>query len=85
MAFKILYWNGELDLKNQGAVQVFPVQPSTLGSGNFAYLPIPPAWEVITVQYKGVDRYMRWTIVYRDPRMSQEHVVSRGLQEFYLS
>ncbi len=85
VAFKISYWKGELDLKNHGPVEAFSVQPSTLGSGNSSYLQIPPGWDVITVQYKGVDRYMRWTVVYRDIRKSQEHIVQRGLQEIYLS
>ena len=85
VAFKIFYWNGELELKNQGPVSVFPVRPSTLGPGNFAYLQIPHAWEVITIQYKGVDRNMRWTVYYLEGQKPQEHVVQSGLQEFNLS
>ena len=86
VAFKILYWKGGLELKDQGeGVPIFPVQPSTLGAGNSAYLQIPPGWEVFTVRYKGIDRGERWTVVYLDPRRPQEHVVRKGLQEIYLS
>lgn len=85
VAFKIFYWRGGFELKNTNGLPINPVQPSTLGPGNFVYLPIPPAWDVFTVAYKGVDRQWRWTIVYRDPAKPQEHVVSKGLQEFYLS
>jgi hypothetical protein len=86
VAFQIFYWNGGLDVKNQGkGFQMYPVQPSTLGSGNYAYLPVPSGWEVITVRYKGIDREERWTIVHRDPIRPQEHVVKKGLTEFYLS
>ncbi|MFI5090872.1 MAG: hypothetical protein ACHP7P_12510 [Terriglobales bacterium] len=86
VAFKIFYWRGELDAKNQGdGLQIFLVQPSTLGPGNSAHLRVPPDWEVFTVRYKGIDRAKRWTVVYRDPSKPQEHVVSKGLQELYLS
>lgn len=86
VAFQIFYWKGGLDEKNQGKpLPILPVQPSTLGSGNSTYIPIPPAWDVFTVRYKGVDREERWTVAYRDPNKSQEHVVKRGPQVFYLS
>ena len=86
VAFHIFYWNGGLEVKNRGeGIPVTPVQPSTLGSGNFAYLPIPPAWEVFTVMYKGSDRNQRWTVVYRDANKGQQHVVRKGLQEVYLA
>ncbi|MGA3160290.1 MAG: hypothetical protein ABSC77_03660 [Terracidiphilus sp.] len=86
VAFQIFFWVGKLDLKNSG--QQFSIQfiePSTLGPGSRAHLPMPPQWEVITVRYKGIDRLERWTIIYNDPLMPQEHVMSKGLQEFYLS
>ena len=86
VAFKIFYWRGGIEVKQQGTgIPFTPVTPSTLGAGNFAYLPIPPAWDVFTVVYKGQDRQFRWTVVYRDPGKAQEHIVSQGLQEIYLS
>jgi hypothetical protein len=86
VAFQIFYWKGGIEMKVPGqSIQIFPVQPSTLGSGNYAYLPIPPAWEVFTVRYKGLDREERWTIVYSDPNKGQEHIVSKGLKKFYLA
>jgi hypothetical protein len=85
VAFQVFYWQGGLEKKDQGPVQIFPVQPSTLAPGAFAYLPIPPAWESWTVRYKGSDRQDRWTILYRDPAKSQEHVIRQGLQEVYLA
>jgi hypothetical protein len=86
VAFQICYWNGGLALKNHGkGPDTTPVQPSTLGPGNSAYLQIPPAWEVLTVRYKGIDRGERWTVFYRDRNKPQEHVVMKGLQESYLS
>ena len=43
VAFKIRYFNGHMDSLQAGtSVQIMPVQPSTLGSSNFVYLPIPP-------------------------------------------
>jgi hypothetical protein len=85
VAFQVFYWQGGLEKKDQGPVQIFPVQPSTLAPGALAYLPIPPAWESWSVRYKGSDRQERWTIMYRDPAKSQEHVIRQGLQEVYLA
>lgn len=86
VAFQIFYWKGGLEVKNTGHIEgIVVVQPSTLGPGNSAYLPIPPAWEAFTVRYKGIDREERWTVVYRDRNRPQEHVVKKGPQEFYLS
>lgn len=82
VAFQILYWNGELNVRDQGP-PIFFVQPSTMGPGNSAYLPIPLAWKAFTVMYKGLDRAERWTIVYLDPQKPQDHVVRKGLEEFY--
>ena len=84
VAFQILYWNGELNARDQGPPISF-VQPSTMGPGNSAYLPIPPAWKAFTVRYKGLDRAERWTVVYLDPPRPQDHVVRKGLEEVYLS
>jgi len=86
VAFQIFFWKGSLDLKDQaGGISIVPVQPSTLGPGNWTYIAAPPAWDVITVRYKGIDREERWTIVYRDYTKPQQHVVKKGLKEFYLS
>ena len=86
VAFQIFFWVGTLDMKNQGQqYSIQFIEPSTLGPGNRARLPMPPRWEVITVRYKGLDREERWTIIYNDPLRPQEHVVKKGLQEFYLS
>jgi hypothetical protein len=85
VAFQVFYWQGPLSQKDEGPVQIFPVQPSTLAPGAFAYLPIPPGWELWTIRYKGSDRQERWTIMYRDSNRSQEHVVREGLQEVYLA
>lgn len=85
VAFQLFYWQGGLDVRSSEGFPAFFISPSTLAPGNYVYLPIPPAWEVFTVRYKGVDRGERWTIVYRDPTKPQEHVVRKGLQEFYLA
>ncbi len=86
VAFKIYYFNGHMDLLVPGAsIPIVPVQPSTLGPGNFVYLPIPPGWEITTVAYKGMDRTDRFTIIYSDKNKSQEHVFTKGLQRIYLS
>jgi len=86
VAFKIYYFNGHMDLLVPGSsLPIVPVQPSTLGPGNFVYLPIPPGWDVTTVVYKGMDRMERFTIIYSDKNKSQEHVFTKGLQRFYLS
>ena len=85
VAFQVFYWQDGLERKDQGSVQIFPVQPSTLAPDAFAYLPIPPAWEAWTIRYKGSDRQERWTIMYRDPAKAQEHVIRQGLQEVYLA
>jgi len=85
VAFQVFYWQGGLAKKDEGPVQILPVQPSTLAPGAGAYLPIPPGWESWTIRYKGSDRQERWTIMYRDPNKSQEHVVREGLQEVYLA
>lgn len=86
VAFQIICWQGGFEPENQSnGIPIVPVQPSTLGAGNSTYLPIPPAWEVFTVRYKGIDRIERWTVVYRDPYKSQQHLVRRGLQVVYLS
>lgn len=85
VAFQVFYWQGGLEKKNEGQVPIFPVQPSTLAPGTSAYLAVPPGWEKWTIRYKGSDRQERWTIMYRDPNMLQEHVVRQGLQEVYLA
>lgn len=85
VAFQVIYWQGGLEVRSQGAFGVFPVQPSTLAPGTFVYLPIPPGWETWTIRYKGSDRQERFTIMHRDPSKPQEHVVRQGLQEVYLS
>lgn len=86
VAFKIFYYNGPMELLQPGAsVRIMTVQPSTLGSGNFVYLPVPPVWDVTTIVYKGTDRMERFTIIYKDPNKAQEHVVTKGLQRIYLS
>ena len=85
MAFQVYYWQGGLEVKDQGAIPIIPVQPSTLAPGSFVYVPIPPGWLSWTVRYKGIDRQERWTIVYRDANKGQEHVMRRGLQEIYLA
>jgi hypothetical protein len=66
IAFQIFWWHGKFDAKNQS--DIHPIQPSTLGSGNFAYLAVPPIFQVITVEYTGIDREARWTTFYRDHR-----------------
>jgi hypothetical protein len=85
VAFQVFYWQGGLGKKDQGSVQIYPVQPSTLAPGAFVYLPVSPAWESWTVRYKGSDRQERWTIIYRAPAKLQEHVIRQGLQEIYLA
>lgn len=85
VAFQVLYWQGGLEIRNQGSFPIFPIQPSTVAPGAFVYLPIPPAWESWTIRYKGSDRQERWTIMYRDPNKMQEHVIRQGLQEVYLA
>jgi len=85
MAFQVYYWQGGLEVKDQGAMPIIPVQPSTLAPDSFVYVPIPPGWLSWTVRYKGIDRQERWTIVYRDANKGQEHVMRRGLQEIYLA
>jgi len=86
VAFKICYFSGHVtQLKPEAPLSIESVQPSTLGSGNSVYLPIPPGWEVTTVVYKGTDGMDRFTIIYRDKRMPQEHIVTKGLQKIYLS
>ena len=57
----------------------------TLGPGNFAYVPVPMTWEVVTFIYKGVDRAERFTVFYKDDRLPQEHIVTKGLQKIYLT
>jgi hypothetical protein len=52
VAFQILYWEGGLEVMNQGSFPITQVQPSTLGPGNSAYLQISPVWEAFTVMYK---------------------------------
>ncbi len=83
VAFQIIYWQGELDAakeatKKGGGIPVNPVRPSTLGAGNHVYLPVPSAWPVITLRYKGADRAERWTVVYRDSIKDQQHWVTKG-------
>jgi hypothetical protein len=85
MAFQVYYWHGGLAKKDQGAVPIKTVQPSTLAPGASVYVPIPPGWDSWTVRYKGIDRQERWTIVYRDESKGQEHVMRRGPQEVYLA
>jgi hypothetical protein len=85
VAFKVKGWKGGHETRTTGQSLPISIQPSTLGPQNFAYLSIPPGWEVFTVSYKGTDRQERFTIVYRDINKPQEHVVTKGLQEFYLS
>jgi len=85
VAFKVFFWLGGLDVRSQEP-QFFAVQPSTVGPGNSVPVRIAGRpWEAFTVHYKGVDRASRWTVVYRDPTKPQEYVVSKGLQEVYLS
>jgi type II secretory pathway pseudopilin PulG len=78
VAFQIFYWQGDLDAPKDGRTVSHSVRPSTLGAGNFVYLPIPPAWPVFTVRYKGVDREERWTVVYQDPVKDQHHWVRKA-------
>lgn len=85
VAFQVFYWQGGLEVKDSQGFRIYPVQPSTMAPGVSAYLPIPPAWEVFTVRYKGIDREERWTVVYRDSRKSQQHIVRHRGQELYLS
>jgi hypothetical protein len=84
-AFQVFYWQGGLESMTQEGCQIHSVLPSTLGTGSFAYLPIPPGWVTFTVRYKGLDRQERWTVVYADPSQPQEHIVERGLQQVYLT
>jgi hypothetical protein len=86
VAFQVFYWQGGLERAVGGVpLPISPVQPSTLAPGSCAYLPTPPAWDSWTIRYKGSDRQERWTIMYRDPNKSQEHVVREGLQQVYLA
>jgi len=80
VAFQIFYWQGELELALDPARKgnpITPVRPSTLGPGSFIYLPIPPAWTVFTIRYKGADREERWTVVHRDGTEDQHHWVRK--------
>ena len=85
VAFQVFYWQGGLEKNDQVPVQIFPIQPSTLAPDALVYLPIPPGWECWTIRYKASDRQERWTIMYRDPAKSQQHVIRQGLQEVYLA
>jgi len=87
VAFQAFYWKGGFDEKEKQStgLPIIPIQPSTLGTGNSTYLPVPPAWDVITVRYKGISRQERWTLYYKDPKTPQQHIVQRGFQQVSLS
>ena len=82
IAFQVLYRQGGFEEKDQ---PVRFAEPTTIGPGGSAYLPIPLTWDVFTIQCKGLDRQRRWTVHYRDPNKPQEHIVERGLQSVYLT
>lgn len=86
IAFQVCFWQGPLALKDRGnPFQITVLRPSTLAPGTAVYVPIPPGWDAWTIQYKGLDRQERWTIVYADPGKAQEHVMRKGTQEMYLA
>lgn len=85
VAFQVSYYRGEAP-KNvtSSASGVRGVEPSTLAPGHPVYVPIPVAWLVFTIVYRGIDGAIRWTEVHRDPEKGQNHRRMKGSQIVFM-